>query len=352
MFIKKNDTTMSLLGIILLGLLLSLMTACASSEDATPTEEPVSTLLDDLATVEPNIEEVLLLETSTPAPTAPPAPTALEPAPTALEPASINGTLWKDYCVLLADGSPSGGCIADGNAGFRADGLFNNNEEGIVAVEVELGAGPCPANEMILTTQTDETGYYDFTIEDASPEGESYCLSIDPLAEVNVNILVPGDWTYPAAGVGSVTLTMRAGEETSFDFGWDPQQDSAPQQEVEQQIACENQAAYVSDVTIPDHTILSPNEVFVKTWRVRNQGTCSWGPGYALTFAAGTQLGGTASVPFPQVVAPGETVDLSVTLTAPATAGSYRSEWQFQDASGNTFGSLGNYPLYTTIVVQ
>jgi len=340
-----------------------LMTACASNEEATPTEEADLSLLEelptvktniedvvpeDLPTVEPNVEEVVPFETAAPAPTAPPAPPALEPA-------SINGTLWKDYCVLLADGSPSGGCIADGNRGYRADGLFNNNEEGIIAVKVDLGAGPCPANDVILSTQTDDTGYYGFTIEDASPEGGSYCVSIDPLAEVNVNILVPGDWTYPAAGVGSVTVMMRAGEKNSFDFGWDPQQDTAPVEEVEEVeevLDCENKAAYVSDVTIPDNTILSPNETFVKTWRVRNEGTCSWGAGYALTFAAGVQLGGAASVPFPQVVAPGESVDLSVTLTAPSTGGSYRSEWQFQDASGNTFGSLGDYPLYTVIVVQ
>jgi hypothetical protein len=342
MFIKKNETTMLLLAIILLGLLLSLMTACASNEEATPTEEADLSLLEELPTIESNVEEVVPFETAAPAPTAPTAPTALDPA-------SINGTLWKDYCVLLADGSPSGGCIANGNGGYRADGLFNNNEEGIIAVKVDLGAGPCPANDIILSTQTDETGYYGFTIEDASPEGGSYCVSIDPLAEVNVNILVPGDWTYPAAGVGSVTV--RAGEKNSVDFGWDPQQDTAPVEVVEEVEDCENKAAYVSDVTIPDNTILSPNETFVKTWRVRNEGTCSWGPGYALTFAAGAQLGGAASVPFPQVVAPGETVDLSVTLTAPSTGGSYRSEWQFQDGSGNTFGSLGDYPLYTTIVV-
>ena len=34
-------------------------------------------------------------------------------------------------------------------------------------------------------------------------------------------------------------------------------------------------ADFVTDVTIPDGTTLSPNEDFTKTWRLKNAGTCS-----------------------------------------------------------------------------
>ena len=34
--------------------------------------------------------------------------------------------------------------------------------------------------------------------------------------------------------------------------------------------------AFVTDVTIPDGTVLQPNETFVKTWRIKNIGTCAW----------------------------------------------------------------------------
>ncbi|HSR20131.1 MAG TPA: NBR1-Ig-like domain-containing protein, partial [Anaerolineales bacterium] len=37
-----------------------------------------------------------------------------------------------------------------------------------------------------------------------------------------------------------------------------------------------NNAAFVSDVTIPDGTILKPGEKFTKTWRIYNSGSCSW----------------------------------------------------------------------------
>ncbi len=42
---------------------------------------------------------------------------------------------------------------------------------------------------------------------------------------------------------------------------------------------CDN-ATYVSDVTIPDRTIMTPGQPFVKTWAVTNSGACAWTSGY------------------------------------------------------------------------
>src|SRR5512140_2447803 len=39
---------------------------------------------------------------------------------------------------------------------------------------------------------------------------------------------------------------------------------------------------FIKDVTIPDGTQLSVNEVFTKTWRLQNRGTCTWTPDYML----------------------------------------------------------------------
>src|SRR5512138_2778546 len=33
---------------------------------------------------------------------------------------------------------------------------------------------------------------------------------------------------------------------------------------------------FVADVTIPDGTVMTPNQAFTKTWRVKNVGTCAW----------------------------------------------------------------------------
>jgi len=91
-------------------------------------------------------------------------------------------------------------------------------------------------------------------------------------------------------------------------------------------------------VTVPDNTILHLHEPFTKTWRIRNSGTCAWTTAYKLMLAGGDALGAPASVPMPKQVDPGQTVDISVTMTAPDAAGRYEGLWRLQTAEGRTFG--------------
>jgi hypothetical protein len=104
-----------------------------------------------------------------------------------------------------------------------------------------------------------------------------------------------------------------------------------------QPAACDR-AQFVSDVTIPDGTVIAPGAAFSKTWRLKNVGTCTWGAGYALIFDTGNQMGGPNGVNLPTAVAPGQTVDLTLPLTAPGAAGSYRGYWKFRDSNGLPFG--------------
>src|SRR5512142_1040922 len=71
-------------------------------------------------------------------------------------------------------------------------------------------------------------------------------------------------------------------------------------------------AQFVADVTVPDGTRYDPGATFTKTWRLRNIGTCTWTTSYSMVFDSGTQMGNTTSVAFPNSVAPGATVDVSV----------------------------------------
>ena len=96
-------------------------------------------------------------------------------------------------------------------------------------------------------------------------------------------------------------------------------------------VACD-QGQFVKDVTIPDGTNFNPGETFTKTWRVRNAGTCTWS-GYSLVFDSGDAMNGTSPIAI-GTVGPGQEVDLSVNLTAPATNGSYRGYWRIRSASG------------------
>lgn len=111
---------------------------------------------------------------------------------------------------------------------------------------------------------------------------------------------------------------------------------------------------FVQDVTYPDGSVLQPGETFTKVWRIKNRGTCTWTPDYALVFSSGDSMGSTTAVRLPGYVAPGQTVDVSVTFTAPTTAGSYRGYWILRNASGALFGSgdKANIPVYVDIKVR
>jgi hypothetical protein len=101
---------------------------------------------------------------------------------------------------------------------------------------------------------------------------------------------------------------------------------------------CTDKAVYVNDVTIPDGTTFLPGEKFVKTWRLRNAGTCTWTTGYALIFAGGDPMSGVSPVSLRGDVPPESTVDISVELTAPASDGLYKGNWQLRNADGKNFG--------------
>ena len=101
---------------------------------------------------------------------------------------------------------------------------------------------------------------------------------------------------------------------------------------------CDN-SAFVADVTIPDHTILAPGQVFEKTWTFKNTGTCTWKPGYTITFAGDNMMKGNARS-INQSVAPQEQVDVTVKLFAPNTPGDYKGVWRLANGKGEKFGEF------------
>lgn len=100
--------------------------------------------------------------------------------------------------------------------------------------------------------------------------------------------------------------------------------------------SCDN-SAYISDVTIPDHTVMTPGQAFVKTWALQNTGTCAWTATYSMTFVSGTAMSGASTV-IGKSVAPGQQANISVSLVAPATAGEYTGYWRLANDSASKFG--------------
>lgn len=95
-------------------------------------------------------------------------------------------------------------------------------------------------------------------------------------------------------------------------------------------------ATFLIDVTLPNFTAVTPSESLIKTWRVRNSGTSTW-DGYSLVFQSGDQMGAIGSVAVPHTT-PGQEVDLSVNMTAPAAEGQYVGYWRLRDPQGVYFG--------------
>lgn len=102
-------------------------------------------------------------------------------------------------------------------------------------------------------------------------------------------------------------------------------------------IECNNDAKFISDLSIPDGTHLRPGTVFTKTWQIRNTGQCAWSIDHQLRFIGGATLN-IARVNLPRPVIVSATLDLSIVLTAPVTAGSYNARWRLFAADGAPFG--------------
>ena len=114
-----------------------------------------------------------------------------------------------------------------------------------------------------------------------------------------------------------------------------------------------NQAEFIANITIPTGTVLQPGAPFRKTWRVQNVGTCDWTMSYQFVFFSGEQMSAPALIQFPANVLAGQTVDISIDMTAPSIAGSYQGNWMFKNASGTLFGTgQANRPLSVDIVVS
>ncbi len=110
-------------------------------------------------------------------------------------------------------------------------------------------------------------------------------------------------------------------------------------------------ATYVKDVTYPDNTELAAGTTFTKTWRIQNSGACTWSEDYAVVFMDGDDMDTPSSVSLPHTVRPGQTVDVSVGLTAPASIGTYRAEYKLRSDTNQVFGLAGDKPFWVQIKV-
>ena len=97
-------------------------------------------------------------------------------------------------------------------------------------------------------------------------------------------------------------------------------------------------SVYLSDVTIPDGTAVTPGQSFTKTWKVSNTGTCTWTAAYQIVFNSGDGMSGKATA-IGKIVKPGESAEISVALVAPAKTGKITGVWRLSNDKGLAFGT-------------
>jgi hypothetical protein len=113
-------------------------------------------------------------------------------------------------------------------------------------------------------------------------------------------------------------------------------------------------AAFIKDVTIPDYyDKLAPGETFVKTWRLKNTGTCDWPADTLAVFLSGAQMSAPSSQTIGAVVAVGEERDISVSMKAPTDPGTYTGYWMLKIPNAGRFGigDNGDQSFWVIIVV-
>jgi hypothetical protein len=114
-----------------------------------------------------------------------------------------------------------------------------------------------------------------------------------------------------------------------------------------------DRAQFVRDLSVQDDTPFAPGSSFVKTWRLKNVGYCTWTTNYRVVFQSGDAMDADTSIPLPKSVEPNQTIDISVAMRAPNKQGTYRGDWMLSNSSGNRFGigSNGNQTFWVQVRV-
>ena len=98
---------------------------------------------------------------------------------------------------------------------------------------------------------------------------------------------------------------------------------------------------FLTDATIPDNSVLTTRQAFIKSWSVKNTGQRLWGPAYRVVYLSGDgPLSETSRqvVPLAKV---GEQVIISVPMLAPAPRPEpYVASWRLHDDQDVPFGDV------------
>lgn len=158
----------------------------------------------------------------------------------------------------------------------------------------------------------------------ATAAAQTVAAELTSVADVATPVSLPTDTPVPATDTPLPADTQPAPTATAGASG------------------CTDKATFVTDVTVPDNTNMTPGKAFTKTWRLKNVGTCTWTTDYDLVFDSGNAMDGSAVVGLGASVPPNGTIDISIGLTAPSSNGTYKGNYKLRNDKGIIFGIGAN----------
>lgn len=105
-----------------------------------------------------------------------------------------------------------------------------------------------------------------------------------------------------------------------------------------------DKADFVSALPSPNQFL--PGQHFYLTWQIKNTGTSTWSGKYRFNYQDGIHLADSDNYAIDQVVAPGETLTITMPATAPNELGTYKTTWVLENPDGIPFYYLN----FTSIV--
>jgi hypothetical protein len=153
---------------------------------------------------------------------------------------------------------------------------------------------------------------------------------------------------YIASLESSPAWTPDAGpESTGTLFGLPEAETGVPAATPISGLLCSDNLTFMGDLTYPDSSQVLPGLAIEKRWKVRNSGSCDWGPEHRFRWTGGAVLSPQQEFALFPAEAGSEAV-IAVLLTAPVRPGRYISNWRAFSPSGVAFGDT----LYIDIVVS
>jgi Ig-like domain from next to BRCA1 gene/Bacterial Ig domain len=202
---------------------------------------------------------------------------------------------------------------------------------GVIRFDTPPGGQPQSQFSVVQTWKAAGVGSHVVTVRATNSKGATGEAAIN----VNVQTAVAQNATAaPSANIP--TSTLAAVTDTPA-----PPANTAPPVESPTNTLpppCVPNSQFIADVTIPDGTVMAAGNAFVKTWRVRNSGSCGWDSGYTIVRVAGEQMGASSPGLIPPA-APGATIDISVSMVAPAAPGTHGGTWRLRASNGVLFGT-------------